>query len=117
MFNTFVSDHSTCLFVAKYTHCIQHNFILLQMELPETDHATAIMENVLDESNISDIEHCIGNIRQKSKLLKILLMKGNPACMELFRAIEVDLKRNDLITTMEIKSAEKVNRGKLLLLR
>lgn len=84
------------------------------MELPETDHATAIMEHLLDESNISDIEHCIGNIRQKSKLLKILLMKGNPACMELFRAIKVDLKRNDLIKTMKNKSAEKVNRGIIL---
>lgn len=69
------------------------------------------MEHVLNRSNISDIEHCNGKIRQKSKLLKILLMKGCSACKELFRAIEIDLKRKDLITTMEIKTAEKEKRG------
>lgn len=114
MFNIFFSDHIKCLFVAECTQCIQHNFTLLQVELPDPDHALEMIGYMLDNSNIDDIKRFEkhGKIRQKSKLLKILLVKGNPACMELFRVIEVDLKRGDLIETMKRKSTERVNRGK-----
>lgn len=97
-------------FVAEYAYCIQLNFTLLLDELP--DSALIIMEHVLDQSNISDIESCSGTRRQKSKLLKILLMKGELACKELFGAVKVDLKREDLIQIMTSRSAEINERGK-----
>lgn len=83
------------------------------MELPDPDHATDIMGHKLNETDIADINSCekYGKIRHKSKLLKILLTKGNSACLELFRVIAVDLKREDLIETMKLRSIEKVNRG------
>lgn len=101
------------LFSAEYTDCIQHNFTLLQEELPYADLTTTIMEYMLDQTNISDIESCTGQIRQKSKLLKILLTKGKPACKELLRAIEVDLKSPELIHKMNIRSVYKTARGNL----
>lgn len=102
----------TTSITSDHAQCIQHNFTLLQEELPGTDIATVTMERILDESNISDIECCSGAIRQKSKLLKILLMKGNSACMELLRVVEVDLKREDLLQTMKKRSANIKERGK-----
>lgn len=72
------------------------------------------MEYVLDKSAISDIEKCSGKIRQKSKLVKKILEGREHSCMELFRVIEVCLKRSDLIATMEIKSAEKLKRGNVM---
>lgn len=69
------------------------------------------MEHILDESNISDIECCFGARRQKSKLLKILLMKGDSACLELLRVVEVELKRVDLLQTMKKRSANIKERG------
>lgn len=101
------------LLLADHAQCIQHNFTLLQEELPGTDIATVTMERILDKSNISDIECCSGAIRQKSKLLKILLMKGNSACMNLLRVVEVDLKREDLLQTMKKRSANIKERGDL----
>lgn len=101
------------LFPAEYTDCIQHNFTLLQEELPYADLTTTIMEHMLDQSNISDIESCTGQIRQKSKLLKIILTKGKPACKELLRALEVDLKRPELIQKMNIRSAYIKARGNI----
>lgn len=66
---------------------------------------------MLDKSNISDIECCTGIRRQKSKLLKILLMKGKLACKELFRVVEVDLKKKELVQQMAKKSADMKTRG------
>lgn len=90
---------------------IQHNFTILQEELPATDCATVIMKQVLDISNISDIESCNGAFRQKSKLLKILLMKGQHACEKLISAIKYILNREDLVLNMESKSKSVINRG------
>lgn len=72
------------------------------------------MEYVLDKSAISEIENCRGKIRQKSKLVKKILKGGKESCMELLRVIEVCLERSDLITTMEINSAEKLQRGNVM---
>lgn len=94
---------------------IQRNFTLLQEELP--DYATScvydtdIMKHVFDYSNISDIESCNGTYRQKSKLLKILLMKGQDACEGLISAIKENLERKDLIHKMKRKCSDVVKRG------
>lgn len=49
---------------------------------------------------------CTSARRQISKLLKALIRKGKTACKELFRIIEVDLKREDLIQEMKNRSAD-----------
>lgn len=46
--------------------------------------------------------------------MKKILEGREHSCMELFRVIEVCLKRSDLIATMEIKSAEKLKRGNVM---
>lgn len=69
------------------------------------------MEHFLDESNISDIKSCTGEIRQISKLLKIIIMKGESACKEFFRVLEEDLKKEDLINTMKKMSDLKKKAG------
>lgn len=69
------------------------------------------MEHILDKSNISGIEYRFGARRQKSNLLKLLLMKGNSACTELLRVVEVGLKRLDLLQTMIERSANIKERG------
>lgn len=97
--------------LAEIAICIQHNFTLLQMELPDTDYSVPLLEHILDPSNISDIEVCGGSIRKKSKLLKIILMKGNHACTELFHVLKSVLKREDLIQLMIKKSADITRRG------
>lgn len=66
---------------------------------------------MLDESNLSDIQSTTGVRRKKSKLLKIIIMKGTPACEELFKAIEIYLKRRDLIQKMKSRSDEILRRG------
>lgn len=92
------------LCLAEHSHCIQHNFTLYFT-------ATITMEHILDKSNISGIEYCFGARRQKSNLLKLLLMKGNSACTELLRVVEVGLKRLDLLQTMIERSANIKERG------
>lgn len=99
------------LFVAEYALCIQHNFTTLQIELPEADHATTMMEHVLSKSEISDIEHCSNTFRKKSKLLKILILNGQHGCEQLFEAIESNLRRNSLIQKMINKSEDIIRRG------
>lgn len=66
---------------------------------------------MLDKSNLSDIQSTTGVRRQKSKLLKILIMKGTSACEELFKAIEIYLNRKDLIQKMKSRSDEILQRG------
>lgn len=95
---------------------IQHSFTILQEELPDADCTAIIMKHVLDFSNISDIDSCNGSFRQKSKLLKIILMKGEPACKKLVDAIRYVLKREDLIQTMESRHNAVLNRGKIICL-
>lgn len=58
------------LLLADHAQCIQHNFTLLQEELPGTDIATVTMERILDESNISDIECCPGQYARNPSCLK-----------------------------------------------
>lgn len=103
------------LFVAEDAVCIQHNFTTLQDELPGSDHATKLMENVLSESNVLDIESCNGAYRKKAKLLKILILNGQVACQQLFESIRSNLKREDLIQKM-INHVEDISRrGNILL--
>lgn len=97
--------------LAEHAVCVQHNFTTLQDELPEADHATTMMENLLDESNLSDIQRCSGTIRQKAKLLKILILKGHDACRQLFNVIRSGLRRGDLIQKMINKNTEVIRRG------
>lgn len=104
------------LFAAENALCIQHNFTTLQDELPGADAATNMMENVLSESNVSDIESCNGTYRQKSKLLKILILNGQYACQQLFEAIHTSLRREDLIQKMINHSASIIRRGNEMLL-
>lgn len=95
--------------------CIQHNFTTLQDELPGADAATNMMENVLSKSNVSDIERCNGTYRQKSKLLKILILNGQYACQQLFEAIHTSLRREDLVQKMINHSEGIIRRGKPVL--
>lgn len=99
------------VFVAKYEQCIQSSFTILQEELPGTGHASVIMEHVLDPSNISDMQNCNGTRLQISFLLKSLLMKGEAACKELFRVVETDLKKVELIQQMIDRNYEIKKRG------
>lgn len=69
------------------------------------------MYGCLDHTNIYDIENRKGARRQKAKLLKILMMKGTKSCKELFRVVVEDLKREELIKTMEKKSSNIEKRG------
>lgn len=103
------------LFSAEHAVCIQHNFTTLQDELPGADYATAIMENVLSKSNLSDIDSCSGTYRQKSKLLKILILNGQYACQQLMEAIKSNLKRKDLIQKMIKQSEGIIRRGNKIL--
>lgn len=68
---------------------------------------------MLDESNLSDIQSVDGVRRKKSKLLKIIIMKGTSACKELFKAIEIYLKRKDLIQTMKSRRDAILQRGNI----
>lgn len=101
----------SCLFVGECALCIQNSFTLLQKELPNADYTTAVMDHLFDKTNLNDINHCKGKIRKKSKLLKILLMKGSAACMELFNMIDTNLEREDLIKKMKTQSETKSRRS------
>lgn len=93
--------HCILFYVAKEAVCIQHNFTTLQTELPSIKLATRMLKNVLDHSNISDIDRCGGPFLQKSKLIKIILMKGVLTCKNFVTAIELQLKRTDLVQQMK----------------
>lgn len=69
------------------------------------------MDHLFDATNLYDIDHCGGKIRKKSKLLKILLMKGDAACVELFKVIDKHLGRVDLIQEMNTQREEIILRG------
>lgn len=99
------------LFVGDNALCIQHSFTTLRKELPEIDHSKLMVESVLDDSDISDINGCDYVIRQKSKLIKIILKKGKNACNTLLRAIHEQLKRDDLIRKMISKNDYIKRRG------
>lgn len=91
---------------------IQHNFTLLQEELPYTDdEAIVLIEHIFEYFNIADVQRCTGTRRKKSKILKILLLKGETACVEFCRVVEEDLKRKDLIQKMKERSDDRIKRG------
>lgn len=94
---------------------IQRNFTTLLQELPDIELVASILENVLDSSDMVDINSCPGRIRQLAKLLKILMMKGKPACDELLTAIKAYLKREDLIIKMKKNHVAIERRGKISL--
>lgn len=71
------------------------------------------MGYLLSENNKCTISHCNGKTRRISKLLKILLMKGENPCRDLFRVLKEDLKREELILKMKDRHAEKIRRGNI----
>lgn len=73
------------------------------------------MEFVLTESDVSDINRCRNRFRKISKLMKILISKGDRSCKELFWAIEWREKRKDLIEKMITRSDYLVRRGKSIM--
>lgn len=102
------------LFVAESTVRIQRSFTTLQIELPEA--VLLMMEHKLTESDVSDIQRCSNTIRQISKLIKILISKGQNSCEELSGTIEFGLDRKDLIQKMKEKSDDVVRRGNTIFL-
>lgn len=106
-------NYKTCFFfVGVPALWIQHNFTLLQEELPYTDDETIVLiEPIFENPNIADVQRCTGTRRKKSKILKILLLKGETACVEFFRVVEEDLKRKDLIQKMKERSDDRIRRG------
>lgn len=70
-----------------------------------------MIEGIFDVYNIADVKSCTGTRRKKSKILKILLMKGETACADFFRGVEENLKRTDLIQKMEKNSNDRIRRG------
>lgn len=103
-------------FVGEPALWIQHNFTLLQEELPYTDDETIVLiEPIFEYPDIADVQRCTGTRRKKSKILKILLLKGETACVEFFRVVEEDLKRKDLLQTMKERSDDRIKRGMLSL--
>lgn len=97
--------------VAQEAVCIQHNFTTLQTELPSIDLATRMLKDMLDRSNISDIDRCGGPIRQKSKLIKIILMKGKLTCENFVKAIKEQFERAPLVQRMERHNDDVGGRG------
>lgn len=82
-------------------------------ELPDIDVVVPFLQNILDSSEMRDINSCRGRIRRLSKLLKILMMKGKQACDELLTAIKDVLKRENLIIKMKEKYVAIERRGKI----
>lgn len=103
--------HHILFYVAEYAVCIQHSFTTLQNELPPIDFAICMLEQILDRSNISDIDKSGGSTRQKSKLIKIILMKGMPTCKDFVTTIQVQFEREDLVQQMEEHNADVTRRG------
>lgn len=99
------------LFVAQSALCMQQNFTCLQNELPDSGLMDYFYE-CLSTSNISDIDSIPNATRKKSKLLKILIMKGESPCQKLFKIIEEDMKNEKLINTMKKRSEYLKIRGK-----
>lgn len=92
---------------------MRRNFTLLQNELP---YINCLMQHVcviLDENISSDIEALSGEVRQKSKLLKILMMNKHLPCKGFFRVIEIYVGREDLVQEMKKNSFDMQQRGKL----
>ena len=91
---------------------MRQNFTLLQNELPC---AKVLMEYIciiLDDTLSSDIESISGEIRQKSKLLKILMMNKTLPCKGFLRIIKRYIGREDLVRRMKINSFIMQKRGK-----
>lgn len=104
--------HHILFYVAEYeVMLLQHNFTTLQNELPPVDIATCTLKQILDRSNISDIERSGGSSRQKSKLIKIILMKGKSTCKDFVTAIKEQFKRTDLVQQMEKYNDDVTRRG------
>lgn len=109
-FNAWLFQH-ILFYVAEYAVCIQHNFTTLQEELPPIDVAICMLKQILDRSNISDIEKGGGRTCQKSKLIKIILMKGMPTCEDFVTAIQQKFERTDFVRKMEMHNDDVTRRG------
>nr|XP_022306259.1 uncharacterized protein LOC111112774 isoform X3 [Crassostrea virginica] len=102
----------TPAFKCRYALCMRQNFTLLQNELPC---ARVLMEYIciiLDDTLSSDIEAISGEIRQKSKLLKILMMDKTLPCKGFLRVIKRYVGREDLVRRMKNNSFDMQQRGK-----
>lgn len=108
---TFITKHLSS--AANYAVCIQRSFTTLQIELHEAILPT--MKFVLTELDVSDIDRCRNWFRKISKLMKILISKGDRSCEKLFLAIEWTEKRKDLIEKMITRSDYLVRRGKSIM--
>lgn len=108
---TFITKHLS--FAANYAVCIQRSFTTLQIELQEAILPTMKFE--LTELDASDIDRCRNWFRKISKLMKILISKGDRSCEKLFWAIEWTEKRKDLIEKMITRSDYLVRRGKSIM--
>lgn len=101
-------------FAGEHVLCVRQNFILLlenlsgdKDEIPMIDH----MYGYLDADNLSDILHQASSRRQKSKLLKILMMNGEEPCFELLNVLENDHRNADLLCDMKKRCAYMKQRG------
>ena len=101
-------------FAGEHVLCVRQNFILLlenlsgdKDEIPMIDH----MYGYLDADNLSDILHQASSRRQKSKLLKILMIKGEEPCFELLNVLENDHRNAKLLSNMEKRCEYMKKRG------
>lgn len=99
-------------FVAYQAICIQCSFTILIKELP--DRTLQMMEHVLNQSNLSDIEQFTSADRQNAKLLKILLLKREYACNELFETLSSSWKGSDLIKNIKKTGDDMATKGSFL---
>lgn len=101
----------TMPFVAESALLIQQNFSYLQEELPRPELMLKIIGKTFDVFDHLDIEGCPNNMRKTSKLLKIILRKGEYPCRNLLHKITQDLNRKDMISRMKEKSSQLKIRG------
>ena len=91
---------------------MRENFILLQNELPSATFLMKYICIILDDTLSSDIEAISGEIRQKSKLLKILMMNKTLPCKGFLRVIKRYVGGENLVRRMKNNSFDMQQRGK-----
>ena len=98
----------------EHVLCVRQNFILLLENLPGDKHEIPMIDHMygyLDAVNLSDILHQASSRRKKSKLLKILMIKGEEPCFELLNVLEDDHRNVDLLCDIKKRCAYMKQRG------